>query len=95
MEKRHVSGEPVQALSTGPLPGMFTAGQRLHLCLSASLLVKALQASVLPPDTVGDDDPPHVASAATDSLYLRLLLLLMYQMLLLVPDSRGDAETFR
>lgn len=60
--------------------GMFTVLQRLHLCLSDSLLVKALQASVfaeiLQPasDIVGDDDPPHLGSAATVSLYLQLIL---------------------
>lgn len=59
---------------------MFTVLQRLHLCLSGSLLVKALQASVLAEtlqpasDIVGDDDPPHMGSAATVSLYLQLIL---------------------
>lgn len=55
MEKRHVSGEPVQTFQVveckpcaqARYRGVFTVVQRLHLCLSGSLLVKALQASVL------------------------------------------------
>lgn len=74
MEKRHVSGEPVQTFQVveckpsaqARYRGMFPVLQRLHLCLSGSVLVKALQASVLAEllqpasDVVGHDDPPHV-----------------------------------
>lgn len=73
MEKRHVSGETVQTFQVveckpsaqARYVGMFTVLQRLHLCLSDSLLVKAPRASVLaqapqPSDIVGDDDPPHM-----------------------------------
>lgn len=73
--KRNVLGEPVQAFqdveckpsAQACYVGMFTVLRVLHLCLSDSLHVKRLQASVLQKPCSRSQTP-----AATVSLYLQL-----------------------
>lgn len=85
---------------------MFTVLQLLHLCVSDSLHVKALQASsvlaeILQSDIVGDDDRLHMNSLYKYTTLLTILLaswsithfcIQMYQTLLPVLNSRIDAK---